>query len=83
MDFGAIWELVKTLGPGGATLCLLLWLDERRERRQGQRQREKLHRENTKRLEHLLRMVAKIAPATDARVSSIAKSGRTRRRGGG
>lgn len=82
MELNTIWEIAKNLGPGGAVLCLLLWLDERRERRQVQRHVSKLHGDNTKRLEKLLRQIGRIDRVLAAPATSIAKSGRTKRIGG-
>lgn len=78
MDLSTIWELTKTLGPGGAVLCLLLWLDERRERRQIQQHVTKLHRENIRLLERLLRKVDHVLAA---RATNTARLGNSKRRG--
>ena len=82
MALSEIWEIAKALGPGGAALCLGLWLDERRERRQIQVHVAKLHHDNTRRLERLIRETGKIGRAMAARDSTIVASGRTPRRGG-
>lgn len=82
MNLDTIWELAKLLGPGGTVLGFLLWWDERRERRQIQQHVARLHRDNTKRLERILRKVSDLSLASGARAMSTAKSGRSRRRGG-
>lgn len=82
MDLATIWEIAKTIGPGGTVLCILLWLDERRERRRIQSTVVTLHRENTRRLERLLRKADRLARVAGVPATNTAKSGATRRRGG-
>lgn len=55
LDF--IQELAKFLGAGGTLLFGVLWLEERRERRQIQRHVAQLHKENTGRLEWIIQQM--------------------------
>lgn len=82
MDISTLWEIAKTIGPGGVVICLLLWFDERRERRRIQNMVTKLHRENTRRLESLLRKTNRLVLALGASAATTAKSSAAKRRGG-
>lgn len=92
MSIEALWDIARNLGPGGAVLLLLLWLDERRERREVQKTVERLHHENMERSERLhqenkerfdeLFERLTTSHAQDARGPSTARSEPPRRGGG-
>lgn len=70
MDVGTLWEMARTAGPFGTAILFLLWIEERRERRQVQRQVMKMHKENR----DLLHTI--VAHVTDAHGSTTAESGK-------
>jgi hypothetical protein len=54
-DTALLWEIARNIGAGGFVLAMLLYLDERRERRQIQQVVRRMHAENIKYMRQLLR----------------------------
>jgi hypothetical protein len=75
-DTALLWEIARNIGAGGFVLAMLLYLDERRERRQIQQVVRRMHAENIKYMRQLLRK----SRASAANGKATAGSGRNKRR---
>jgi hypothetical protein len=75
-DLATLWDIAQKIGAGGFVLAMLLYLDERRERRQIQQVVRRMHAENIKYMRQLLRK----SRASAANGKATAGSGRNKRR---